>query len=209
MDSFDTWGLDGAYYDPSSGSFSFDSNTGYDPSIDFNSFNYDLIDPNIDYSFNPSPASAYDFGGSIFGDQPLTADYSMQNSPSPLNMMATNDIPINMGYEEPNNFLTDSLDAVSTGFGKIGDFLGSKNNMSTLLTLATLASMGKKPKNVDQTGPKPGSVLASEKYAQFTPTQQAYMNALATRKNLMPLAQTFDPRTYGYGPERQFFTRES
>lgn len=130
----------------------------------------------------------------------------------------TNQIPYqeyaNLLAQENQNkdegILSSILDSAKGAWDKTGEFLGGKNNMSTLLTLATLASMGQKPKGpVNAGGPVPSSVAATEIYNKFTPQQQANMDAFASKRNLVPLAQRFDPRTYGYGGEAKFFDREA
>lgn len=106
--------------------------------------------------------------------------------------------------------LSGIMDSAKGVWDKAGDFINGKNNMSTLLALTTLASMGQKPKGpVNAAGPAPSAVKATEIYNKFTPEQQANMQAFASKKNLVPLAVQFDPRTYGYGGEIKFFDREA
>lgn len=210
---FDDWGLEG-FLDTGTGSFEMPS--GY-------------FEPNYDYSFDSGFEPSYGFDSnfnfdSLFnsGYDPVTGgfdpsnDYGFQSEAlnlgigSPLLGTAEN---LGLIAQESQNrdegILSQIMNSAKSGWDKAGSFIGGKNNMSTLLTLATLASLGSKPKTVNASGPAPSSVKATEIYNKFTPQQQANMESFASKKNLVPLNVNFDPRTYGYGGEIKFFDREA
>lgn len=201
---FDDWGLEG-FLDTGTGSFEMPS--GY-----FDSFSDYNFDPNFDFSFDL---------GSNYGWSPDSWGLDSQYDPV-LGMFVSNNnygnIPEDSEYlaslaQESQNrdegILSQIMNSAKSGWDKAGSFIGGKNNMSTLLTLATLASLGSKPKAVNASGPAPSSVKATEIYNKFTPQQQANMESFASKKNLVPLNVNFDPRTYGYGGEIKFFDREA
>lgn len=212
---FDDWGLEGLL-DTDTGSFTMPSGY-YDPSYDFS----------LDFGYNPDYDTSWfdnnSYGQSLF--DPVTggfypsADYGFSDPSESFNLGIGSPLlgtAENLGLiaqeteNKDNGILSGIMDAAKGGFGKVNDFIGGKNNMSTLLTLATLASMGQKPKGpVNAGGPVPSAVQANEIYNKFTPTQQANMESFAAKKNLTPLAQQFDPRMYGYGGEIKFFDREA
>lgn len=159
---------------------------------------FDSYDPLLSTDYTPEPAGEYDFINGLYEyNQPDTAQIPYQDY---ADAQQTRD----------GGILSGIMDSAKSAFSGVGDFMGGKNNMSTLLALASLASMGQKPKGpVNAGGPVPSSVRATEVYNKFTPAQQANMEAFAAKKNLIPLAQQFDPRLYGYGSEIKFFDREA
>lgn len=201
MGDFDTWGLEGMsdagsfsmpsnYYDTNYFDLTPDWGQSFDAGLDYSS----MIDPYLS-GIDPAIGDYSNFGG--------VTDWASGYSAQPN----TNQIP----YQDFANSQEDEgiMSSLSGGFDKLKSLIGGKDNMSTLMTLAALASMGKAPtKPIDRSGAVPSSVLASSTYAPFTPSQQANMEAFASKKNLMPLAQQFDPRLYGYGAEQKFFDRE-
>ena len=192
-------------------------------SMDYSS--YSPLEATYDYtpSYNFSDYSDYgssldDFGS--YGLNSIVNDYSGYVDPIDFSSYGDNDqyqIPyqvyadaMGQGSQQDQGILSNLLNIGRSGFDKANEFINGKGNMSALLTLATLASLGQKPKGpVNATGSMPSSVRATEIYDKFTPSQQANMEAFAAKKDLRPLAQQFDPRLYGYGGEIKFFDREA
>lgn len=223
MDDYSQW-LDPVDYGFSGGSLSpydysydsFGSGSFYEPSFDTSYFDFSF-DP-TDYSFGSNDLDFFSANfDPVSGTYSPLEDYSFAGADlgfgSPL--LGTKENLGLMGVVQENQnreggILSGIMDSAKGVWDKAGDFINGKNNMSTLLALATLASMGQKPKGpVNAAGPAPSSVKATEIYNKFTPEQQANMQAFASKKNLVPLAQQFDPRTYGYGGEVKFFDREA
>lgn len=198
---FDDWGLE-SLLNTDTGSFTMPSGY-YDPSFDFNLDldPYSYFTPDYDTSFLDPSFGFATSDPTQYGFSDMNTSLS-QGSP----LLGAGEI---LGYA-PTAEEETRPNVLGDIFGKTKDFINGKGNMSTLLTLATLASMGQKPKPAyNATGTIPSSVAATEIYNKFTPTQQANMESFAAKKNLMPLAQQFDPRMYGYGGEIKFFDREA